>query len=367
MNVLTLGLAPALVVEEAMQFGPLAIAPLGGAGDEALAKVAARYASKRGAHPSCQAVVTCPVDLNPLVQTIWSLFVFACVSRARRQAHSARGVAFPENFHLLPLTSSEVGLIYDTGQSLGIGGVEHVPLRWPVDRAMTLNEGEWDRRIELACTLLAKDPAGHVNNPVTLAAGMAADLANAAMERRNQRVEHIATGARTCVLLASAFEALHCKGSDEPHSQRAVVRCVRRLRRASTRLGERIFSEGGLKRPPKPEKGKDVTRPMFAVAQILYLRNTYVHGRVPAKEAYTLPNDLNGAHVIHAAMLILAVLIGDDLLRDLDCIVPGATTRMSDLQARTGLPFELIHGALMDDRALLASLEKSIVPSISGN
>lgn len=362
-GILTLGLAPALTVEEALQFGPLTIAPVGESGDGDLAEVAKRFAQERGAHAECQALITCPEELRPLVPTIWSLFVFACVTRARRREHSPRGVTFPENFHLLSITSSAHGLIYDSGHSLGVGAAEHLPLRWPVDWAVTLREGWWDRRIELACTLLAMDPTASAGNPTVVAAGMAADLACAAMERRNQKVQNVATGARTYVLLGSAFEALHCRGADARHSHADVIRGVRRLDAASTSLGDGVFSEQGIKRPPKPEPGTTVTRPMFATAQLFHLRNTYAHGRTPTDVDYRLPAELTECHAMHAATMILAVLLGDDLSRELDCVVPGGTREMIEVQVRLGLPFKSVHAALIDGRDLLDSLAEAIVPA----
>ena len=134
------------------------------------------------------------------------------------------------------------------------------------------------------------------------------------MERRNQKVENVATGARTYVLLGSAFEALHCKGSNARHSHADVIKGVEGLNPGSTSLGDKVFSEEGIKRPPKPETGTAATRPMFAVAQLVLLRNTYAHGRAPAESDFTLPAELNGCHPMHAATLILAALVGQDLL-----------------------------------------------------
>ena len=360
---LVVGLAPALTVEEPLTFGPLTLTPVHDAADAAVAEVAGHFARERGAHPERQAFVTCPEDLRPLVPTVWSLFVFACVSFARRQERNARGVRFPEYFHLLPMTSTKHGWVFDSGHNMGIGGAGHVPLRWPVDCAVTLREGWWDRRLELACTLLAREPARFSANRVAVAAGMAADLACASMERRNQKVQNVATGARTYVLLGSAYEALHCQGSEERHSHADVIRGVHRLDPASTTLGEAVFSEGGIWRPPVPEPGDEVTRPMFATAQLVYLRNTYAHGRVPADGDYELPEELNGAHPMHAATLILAVLIGDDLCRELDCVVPGDIPGMMAVETRLAVPFDQVRHALMDGRSLLDCLEKAIVPS----
>lgn len=360
---LTLGLAPALTVEQVLRFGPLTLSPVGSSGDGALREVAARFARERGAHADHQALITCPQDLRPLVLTLWPLFVFACVTYARRQEHSPRGVTFPENFHLLSVTSSPRGLIYDSGHNLGIGGAEHVPLRWPVDWPATLREGWWDRRIELACMLLARDPGAGAANAVAVAAGMAADLACAAMERRNQKVQNVATGARTYVLLGSALEALHCRGLDGKHTHANVIKGVARLDPASTSLGEKVFSEEGLKRPPKPEPGAAATRPMFAAAQLVHLRNTYAHGRAPVESDYTLPAELNECHPMHAATLILAALVGDDLSRELNCVVPGGTSEMMAAQERLEVPFELVHAALIDGRKLLDSLAEAIVPA----
>ena len=343
-DTLTLGLAPALTVEEVLRFGPLTLSPVGQSGDDALRAVAARFARERGAHPERQALVTCPENLRPLVLTVWPLFVFACVTYARRREHSPPGVTFPENFHLLSVTSTPHGLVYDSGHSLGIGDAEHVPLRWPVDDRATLREGWWDRRIERACRDLAKDPAASAANATVVAAGMAADLACAAMERRNQKVENVATGARTYVLLGSAFEALHCKGSSARHTHADVIKGVERLNPGSTSLGDKVFSEAGIERPPRPEPGTETTRPMFAVAQLVYLRNTYAHGRAPAASDFTLPPELNGCHPMHAATLILAALVGDELLN-----VVGWTSE----------PF----AAMYEGEDLLEALAEAIIPA----
>ena len=361
---LTLGLAPALTVEETLQFGPLTISPVREVADDALAEVVARFAQERGAHPECQASVTCPGDLRPLVPTIWSLFVFACVSFARRREHSPRGVTFPENFHLLSVTSSTHGLFFDSGHTTGVGKAEHLPLRWPVDWPSTLREGWWDRRIELACTLLARCPDRFAENPVVVASGMAADLACAAMERRNQKVQNVATGARTYVLLGSAFEALHSKGSAEMHSHAEVAKGVSRLDGASTTLGEPVFSGRSLDgRPPVPKPGEKITRPVFATSHLFHLRNTYAHGRVTAEGDCKLSAELNEAHAMHAATLVLAVLIGDDMSRELDCVVPGDIPGMIEVEERLGLPSDLAHQALIDGRSLLECLEEAIVPA----
>jgi hypothetical protein len=361
-GVLTLGLAPALTVEEVVQFGPLTLTPVAEFGDGALREVAARFADERGAHPECQALVTCPEALRPLVLTVWPLFVFACVTYARRREHSPRGVAFPESFHLLSITSSPQGLIFDSGHNLGIGGAEHLPLRWPVDWPAALREGWWDRRIELASTLLARDPAAGAGNAVAVAAGMAADLACAAMERRNQKVQNVATGARTYVLLGSAFEALHSRGSEARHTHVDVIKGVARLDPGPTSLGERVFSTEGIRRPPSPAEGDVATRPMFAAAQLVYLRNKYAHGRAPADSDYQLPAELNGCNSMHAATLILAALVGDDLSREMDCVVPGETHEIMAAQERLDLPFELVHHALIDGGALRDCLVEAIVP-----
>lgn len=341
---LTLGLAPALTVEEVVQFGPLTLTPVGVSGDDALREVAARFADERGAHPKQQALVTCPENLRPLVLTIWPLFVFACVTYSRRREHSPRGVTFPENFHLLSVTSTAHGLIYDSGHSLGIGDARHVPLRWPVDDRVTLREGWWDRRIERACRDLSKDPAASAANATAIAAGMAADLACAAMERRNQKVENVATGARTYVLLGSAFEALHCKGSSARHTHADVIRGVERLNPGSTSLGDKVFSEAGIERPPRPVGGTATTRPMFAIAQLVYVRNTYAHGRAPAAPDFMLPAELNGCHVMHAATLILAALVGDELLS----VVGGTSEPIA---------------AMYEGEAALEALAEAIIPA----
>ena len=130
-------------------FGPLTLTPVSEAGDAQLARVAARYAKERGAHAAGQAIVTCPEELRPLVPTVWSLFVFACVSFARRELPSRRGVVFPESFHLLNVSNHGGRVIYDTGHGLGTGESGHIPLRWPVDSPTRLMDSWWDRRIEL--------------------------------------------------------------------------------------------------------------------------------------------------------------------------------------------------------------------------
>ena len=102
---------------------------------------------------------------------------------------------------------------------------------------------------------------------------------------------------------------------------------------------------------------------MFAAAQLLHLRNTYAHGRAPAESDYKLPAELNECHLMHAATLIIATLVGDDLSRELNCVVPDAIAEMMAVEKRLGLPFELVHAALMDGRNLLDCLVKAIVPT----
>lgn len=112
-----------------------------------------------------------------------------------------------------------------------------------------------------------------------------------------------------------------------------------------------------------PEPGTVATRPMFATAQLVHLRNTYAHGRAPAESDNTLPAELNGCHPMHAATLILATLVGDDLSRELHCVVAGGTSEMIAVQERLDLPFELVHASLIDGRNLLDCLSKAIIPT----
>lgn len=359
---LLLGLAPALTVEEELRFGPLTISPVGRSNESRFREVARRFAEERGASRENQALIACSQRLRPLVPTIWSLFVFACVTYSRRQERLHRGVRFPEYFHLLSISESEQGLIFDSGHSKGFGGVEHVPLRWPVDEPTYLTDGCWDRRIELACALLGRDPERWEDNSTIVAGGMAADLACAAMERRRQRVENVAQGARTYILLASAFEALHALGSKEWHKAIDILVGLSRLEGASTSLGGFVFSKQGIDKLPNPEPGTAATRPMFAIAQLFRIRNDYAHGRVPAEDSYRLPKELNECHVMHAATLILAALLGDDLSRELDCVVPPRLDEELELSHRLDIPFEVLNLVLTDSRILLSDLEEAIVP-----
>jgi hypothetical protein len=358
-SALTVGLAPALTVEEPIRFGPLTLSPVGQDGDGAFREVAARFACERGAHSDHQALVSCPPDLRSLVPTIWPLFVFGCVTYARRRRRAGHGVAFSENFHLPLITKSPDGWwAFDSGQTMGLGRAEHLPLTWAADSAASLRDGCWDRRFELACSVLARDPEPSSVSAVAVAAGMAADLACAAIERRNQKVQNVATGARAYVLLGTAFEALHRRGSDKRHHYNAVIGDIARLEAGHTALGARIFSKHGLSNLP----GTVATRPMLAVAQLFYIRNLFAHGREPIESEYVLPADLNGCELMHAATLILAALIGDDLSLALGCAVPGAISEMMKLHEKIGLPFESLCAALTDSRDLLSCLENAITP-----
>jgi hypothetical protein len=347
-DTITLGLVPTLNVSSVLNFGPLTLTPVGQSGDDALAEVARRFADKRDADPTRQALVTCSESLRPLVVTIWPLFVFACITFFRRRRHLSHDVpAFPEQFYLINAKSTPEGLLYDSGHSRGIARPIDLPLRWPVDKPETLHEGDWDERIERACSELANDAAGAAANATVVATGMAADLACAAMERRSQRVENVASNARACVLLGSAYEALHCKGAVARHFLAQVIRGVGRLRPGSTALGERVFSGAGIERPPRPEAGVVATRPMFAVAQLVHLRNTYAHGRAPAMSEFTLPAELNECSIMRAATLTLAVLIGDEL---------------QDVVDATSQPIASAYEA----ENLLEALAEAIIPANAG-
>lgn len=346
-----LGLAPALSVADVLEFGPLRLSPIGSCDSVELRAVAAQYATQRGAHPEHQAVVTCSKSLGPMVPTIWSLFVFACVSCGRRREYSGAGTSFPENFHLLAVSPNRGKLSFETGHSIGFGRAEHVPLRWPVDRYAILGARDWDLRIEHACRAMAAGPLQEPALATAKAAGVAADLACAALERRAQRVENVAAPARAFILLASAFEALHYKGSSEEGSHRDVYSRVDRLNLLGrSDLAERLACT--LRRgraplltpdPPGPST-ESITRPTFAVAQLFYLRNVYAHGRTAAMGDAALPAELNECSVLHAATLILALLIGDDLV--------GALSL-------TDMPF----GASWHHADMLDALAEAIVPT----
>ena len=359
----TLGLAPALRVEEELKFGPFSLVPVQQVSDGWLREVAQWFATAREADPQFQAVVLCADAALPQIRTFWSLFVFACVSYCRQQNQWQRGVPFPENFYLLPLSPGEQGLVFNSGHTSGLAEPKQVPLRWPVDCRWSLDAGAWDHRIELACTLVAQDMGAFAGNLVLAAAGMAADLACSAMERRVHLVENVAPGARIFILLGTAFEALHCKGTSARHEHAAVVEEVERLEAHGTSLGNRVFSMRSIcNRPPKAKPGDKVTRPVFVAAHLFYLRNTFAHGRTPADDAYRLSADLNNAPVMDAALSVLACLIGDELSRELGCVLPEGYLEMNGLAQRLGVPLELVNEARIDARNLLNGLEEVIVP-----
>jgi len=350
-------------VDAPVRFGALELLPVAEASDPVLLAMARRFADERGADPARQAVVRCPIELRLLVRTIWSLFSFACISSARRQPPTFGAVRFPENLHLLLLRNSPHGLVFNSGHTAGFGDAKHVPLRWPVDQAVKLDQGEWDRRIELACILLSRRPLEFADNPTVVAAGIAADLACAAMERRAQGVENVAAIARSFILLGSAYEALHGKGSSEMHRHIDVANATARLDAGTSPLGRAVFSAGSLDpRPPVPRPGHKVTRPVFVVAHLFHLRNSFAHGRVPADDDFTLPEQLNGARAFDAAMLVLAKLIGDDLSQELDCVVPGEQGALMQHARSLSLPWEVPHHALMDGTWLVQAIEKAILP-----
>lgn len=359
-----LGLAPALTLEKQMHWGPLRLQPIHEVENQRLALIAERYAKERGAHATGQAFVTCRAGVEPLVPTIWSLFVFSCVSFARASPEGFRTVPFPENFHLLPITSRSSGFVLVSGQSTAVGEARHIPLCWPVDAPQVLRERCWDRRIELACALIAKNPAKAMQNGTVIAAGMAADLACTAMETRSQNVESWAPAARTFILLASAFESLHSRGSPVRHTHSQVSERVSRLDVGTTHLGAPVFSSPRRDptKPPAPMPGSIETRAVFATRHLFYLRNVFAHGRVPAQNEFTLPAELNNADVLRATTLILAGLVGGDLMEELGCPRLSQTNLVVEHAARLGLPPEALLAALWDGERLLETLEETLVP-----
>src|SRR5262245_59543322 len=96
-----LGLAPALIVDEPIGFGPFTLSPVEQCDNGDLLALAQRFSKERGANRSLQAVITCPELPSELITTIWPLFVFACVSFTRRAVVASRRI-HPEHFHLIP-------------------------------------------------------------------------------------------------------------------------------------------------------------------------------------------------------------------------------------------------------------------------
>jgi hypothetical protein len=357
-----IGLAPALIVEEALRFGPFVLEPIPTTADASIRALAARFAREREASPDQQAVISIDAVPRELVPTLWSLFVFACVSYARRQGMAHRGVPSPESFYVVPATHTAHGVVFDTGQTVGLGGAEHVPLRWPVDWPARLHAGAWDRRLELACAVVRAAPDRYTTDVALRAIGMAASLAYAALERRTEKVMNVETPARTTILLGSAFEALHRRGTEEWHSHAEVVSRVSRLDPANTLLGHRVFAEVKPRDFPAICPGDAFTRPMFVAAQLTYLRNQFAHGTIPPASLYSLPPELGNANLVHAATGVLAALIGDDISRLLDCVVPPQTAKELELVQRLGLRYDVVHAALEDSRSLLLELEATLVP-----
>jgi hypothetical protein len=354
-----IGLAPALAVEQQLHFGPFELTPVHMHESRELQQLAMRFAEERGAHASNQVVVTCQNDAQPLVTSLWPLFVFACVSHARLHRHR-HGLKFPEQFHLLAARHEQHGFVFQTGHSSGIGAVRHVPLRWPVDEYGYLTSNAWDQRIELACALFRQCPEA-----VLRAAGAAADLATAAMEVRTQMVENLAGDARACILLASAFEALHAKGATSHHNRREVCMACSRLCRADGRDWPRLFASSCLGWTPATSPGNEVTLPSLAVAYLFSLRNVFAHGRTPSADEFVFPQALNGTSVFHACTLILGALLSDDLLGAIGCIPTGDYSEIDILTNRFGVPFDVLHSTYSGGMQLRTRIAALIDPEHS--
>ena len=102
---------------------------------------------------------------------------------------------------------------------------------------------------------------------------------------------------------------------------------------------------------------------MFLVALLFHLRNRYAHGRLPGDHDEARYDELNRVHTTHAATLILAALIGDDLLSELGVDLSCPVLGMSDLRQEHGLGSTPVNDALLDWKDLLDCLEAAIVPA----
>lgn len=356
-----IGLVPGLSVPNPIRFGPLTLLPIVDSAEDGLQLIARRYANERGANAEHQAVAYCDEGTRTLVPTIWPLFVFACVSRARRRLYQGHGVSHPENFHVVSAQAGPLGFTFSTGHSMGIGEIQHVPLRWPVDHPVSLLDQEWDARIELGCSIVSRASSQRAEDSTLLALGMAADLANAAMESRQQRVENVAPSARAHILLASAFETLHSKGSDAMHSHPSVVSEVNRLSARGGELEDKVFATPPRRVRPEPKEGADLTRPAFVVADLFWHRNMYAHGRIPLGDG-RLPPELHSAHGFHAASCVLSCLVGDELMRRLDCEISDKSDALWMQESKHGVGFKKLFDVFMDWASQLKELTHMVVP-----
>ncbi|MCK6448930.1 MAG: hypothetical protein L6Q99_21250 [Planctomycetes bacterium] len=195
---------------------------------------------------------------------------------------------------------------------------------------------------------------------------MAASLACTALERRSAKIMNVDVAAMSTILLGSAFEALHCRGAETHHSHREVWCGVERLDPANTRLGERVLAGVRPRGVPLALDGDELSRPMFVAAQLIYVRNQFAHGKIPPNPLFSLPSVLNNANLIHAATSVLAAVLGDDISRLVECVVPERTSDELSVVNRLGLGFDPVHAALVDGRTLLQSLERMLVPESEG-
>jgi hypothetical protein len=311
---LEIGLMPALHVDESFTFGPLRIEPMRLVQGSALVEIARRFDSKRGSDWERQVYLSCDAAHKELVAIVLPIFEFACVAYARFGDGQVRECAHPECFFLAPIWSSRGGFAYQSGHSTGWGEAVHMPLRWPVDATSFLRPRSWDYRFHVGSEAIAQDVARAATCPRLASIAMAADIALAATERRQQYIENVAPSYKAVILLATAFEALHAAGTNANHRHDEVAELAR-FRVDGSRLAERVFSQRSLDgRPPLPKQGDRVTRQQFVVSILFYLRNQCAHGKVPSAEAWYLPAELGGGSVFRVATSILAMLMAQDLM-----------------------------------------------------
>lgn len=106
-----------------------------------------------------------------------------------------------------------------------------------------------------------------------------------------------------------------------------------------------MFSEAGVGRPPRSVRGTVTTRRCSPSPSSPTSATPTHTGGSPAASDFKLPAELNECHVMHASALILATLIGDELLNAV---------------GRTNKPF----AAMYEGEDLLEALAEAIIPAV---
>ena len=322
------------------------------------APVAEQYHTKRGASKDRQAVIYARRGSEPYLHAIWPLFVFACISWSRRfDAGSWRGVPHPEQFYVPSVTPRDEMLFFGTGRTSGVGGPEHLPLPWPVDGPVVLRDTNLDQRIRLACKLAAFNPKDPPSS-VVMAIGAAAELANASMEYLRQKIANTGPATRAFTLLASAFEVLHRGERSDFHRHSEVTGALCRLRSMDDCITERLFASKTAKDPTASlQSGDEQSRVTLCVSRLFWIRNQLAHGHVVPDELYLLPEELGRREVLRSSLLVLAAVLGQDLLRSVQLEIPidsmkvdGGALRSHGLSLDEGL--QASYDAQSMDRAL---------------